>query len=105
MVPEFDKKMQEIPVGLNLSKLNLVGISYKWQTNRYDSWISRAYGTSNSRWANTEVDSWLREVRANAYVEILASTRKTYQSKFFSPLLCLSQVFLWIKIQLIKKPT
>jgi len=77
MVPEFDKKMQEIPVG-QISEpfqtqfgwhiLQVTDKREKDMTHEYQERMARQI--LGERQFNTEVDSWLREVRANAYVEI-----------------------------------
>ncbi|EMO2744924.1 peptidylprolyl isomerase [Acinetobacter baumannii] len=77
MVPEFDKKMQEIPVG-EISEpfqtqfgwhiLQVTDKREKDMTHEYQERMARQI--LGERQFNTEIDSWLREVRANAYVEI-----------------------------------
>ncbi|WP_151789526.1 peptidylprolyl isomerase [Acinetobacter nosocomialis] len=77
MVPEFDKKMQEIPVG-QISEpfqtqfgwhiLQVTDKREKDMTHEYQERMARQI--LGERQFNTEIDSWLREVRANAYVEI-----------------------------------
>ncbi len=77
MVPEFDKKMQEIPVG-EISEpfqtqfgwhiLQVTDKREKDMTHEYQERMVRQI--LGERQFNTEIDSWLREVRANAYVEI-----------------------------------
>ncbi|MEB3862818.1 peptidylprolyl isomerase [Acinetobacter sp. IK31] len=77
MVPEFDKKMQEIPVG-EISEpfqtqfgwhiLQVTEKREKDMTHEYQERMARQI--LGERQFNTEIDSWLREVRANAYVEI-----------------------------------
>ena len=77
MVPEFDKKMQEIPVG-EISQpfqtqfgwhiLQVTDKREKVMTHEYQERMARQI--LGERQFNTEIDSWLREVRANAYVEI-----------------------------------
>lgn len=77
MVPEFDKQMQEIPVG-EISEpfqtqfgwhiLQVTDKREKDMTHEYQERMARQI--LGERQFNTEIDSWLREVRANAYVEI-----------------------------------
>ena len=72
---------------VNLSKLNSAGISYvtdkreKDMTHEYQERMARQI--LGERQFNTEIDSWLREVRANAYVEIKRSSldKRTYKNK------------------------
>lgn len=77
MVPEFDKKMQESTIGEISQPFQT---QYGWHilqvqdsrqvdmTEEYQRRIARQ--VLGERQFNAEVDSWLREVRANAYVDI-----------------------------------
>lgn len=77
MVPEFDKTMQEIPVG-KLSQpfqtqfgwhiLQVTDSRQQDMTREYQRNIARQ--TLGERQFDTELDSWMRELRVNTYVEI-----------------------------------
>ena len=74
---KIDKKMQELPVG-EISEpfqtqfgwhiLQVTDKREKDMTHEYQERMARQI--LGERQFNTEIDSWLREVRANAYVEI-----------------------------------
>ena len=77
MVPEFERVMKDTPVG-QVSKTisNPVWLAYptgyRYPPKGHDQevqnvWLARFWG---ERQFDTEVDSWTRELRANAYVEI-----------------------------------
>ncbi len=77
MVPEFEEKMKNTPVG-QISEpfqtqfgwhiLQVTETRQQDMTNEYQERIARQI--LGERQFDTELDSWLREVRGNAYVEI-----------------------------------
>ncbi len=77
MVPEFDEKMKNTPVG-QISEpfqtqfgwhiLQVQDTRKQDMTHEYQERMARQI--LGERQFDTEVDSWLREVRSNAYVEI-----------------------------------
>ncbi|MGL1814386.1 UNVERIFIED_CONTAM: peptidylprolyl isomerase, partial [Serratia marcescens] len=77
MVPQFEDKMKNTPVG-QISQpfqtqygwhiLEVTGVREKDMTQEYQERMARQI--LGERQFDSELDSWLREVRAHAYVQI-----------------------------------
>lgn len=77
MVPEFDKVMQETPVGQISQPFqtqygwHILTVEDKRQTDRTEEYQRRmAKQILTERQFDSEMDNWLRELRNNAYVDI-----------------------------------